>query len=363
MSRSLLSPGVLEWRLNRKDYENLLFLPTSNPLILFHLFTHNIKHNIFERWKRYDNWKYISYSLYSYHSHRQWAAQRANRMEPEGNHMTSTPFHCEPEASGGDRRETRPGGDEGPLLHRLICLPPHGPGCYHLIWRKPVRDERLLLTTVPLSGPIIPLLLLLVNAVNGWSHPILISLSFLSLSVSEMRDETTRSLRSLNLWWKDEERLSIPWRDRPSSAHPSSRYTLLSSGTRRVTSVVRSEWGADGERVTTIPSHSLPTHDGLFLHFTSLRVERPSWVRQRSGVNEEGTVRVMEAGIRLTFTTRHPSAPLLGVESRSLRVTRKERWRKGITIVPPEPATHALSVYNPFCLNCWVRLKDPEDPR
>lgn len=151
MSRSLLSPGVLEWRLNRKDYENLLFLPTSNPLILFHLFTHNIKHNIFERWKRYDNWKYISYSLYSYHSHRQWAAQRANRMEPEGNHMTSTPFHCEPEASGGDRRETRPGGDEGPLLHRLICLPPHGPGCYHLIWRKPVRDERLLLTTVPLS--------------------------------------------------------------------------------------------------------------------------------------------------------------------------------------------------------------------
>ena len=81
MSRSLLSPGVLEWRLNRKDYENLLFLPTSNPLILFHLFTHNIKHNIFERWKRYDNWKYISYSLYSYHSHRQWAAQRANRME------------------------------------------------------------------------------------------------------------------------------------------------------------------------------------------------------------------------------------------------------------------------------------------
>lgn len=141
MSRSLLSPGVLEWRLNRKDYENLLFLPTSNPLILFHLFTHNIKHNIFERWKRYDNWKYISYSLYSYHSHRQWAAQRANRMEPEGNHMTSTPFHCEPEASGGDRRETRPGGDEGPLLHRLICLPPHGPGCYHLIWRKPVRDE------------------------------------------------------------------------------------------------------------------------------------------------------------------------------------------------------------------------------
>lgn len=212
-------------------------------------------------------------------------------------------------------------------------------------------------------GPIIPLLLLLVNAVNGWSHPILISLSFLSLSVSEMRDETTRSLRSLNLWWKDEERLSIPWRDRPSSAHPSSRYTLLSSATRRVTSVVRSEWGADGERVTTIPSHSLPTHDGLFLHFTSLRVERPSWVRQRSGVNEEGTVRVMEAGIRLTFTTRHPSAPLLGVESRSLRVTRKERWRKGITIVPPEPATHALSVYNPFCLNCWVRLKDPEDPR
>lgn len=150
MSRSLLSPGVLEWRLNRKDYENLLFLPTSNPLILFHLFTHNIKHNIFERWKRYDNWKYISYSLYSYHSHRQWAAQRANRMEPEGNHMTSTPFHCEPEASGGDRRETRPGGDEGPLLHRLICLPPHGPGCYHLIWRKPVRDERLLLTTVHL---------------------------------------------------------------------------------------------------------------------------------------------------------------------------------------------------------------------
>ena len=103
-----------------------------------------------------------------------------------------------------------------------------------------------------------------------------------------MRDETTRSLRSLNLWWKDEERLSIPWRDRPSSAHPSSRYTLLSSATRRVTSVVRSEWGADGERVTTIPSHSLPTHDGLFLHFTSLRVERPSWVRQRSGVNEEG---------------------------------------------------------------------------
>lgn len=153
-----------------------------------------------------------------------------------------------------------------------------------------------------------------IQSIFSGSHPILISLSFLSLSVSEMRDETTRSLRSLNLWWKDEERLSIPWRDRPSSAHPSSRYTLLSSATRRVTSVVRSEWGADGERVTTIPSHSLPTHDGLFLHFTSLRVERPSWVRQRSGVEWRGLVSFLSHLILTVFgwgECNEPSPPLV----------------------------------------------------